>query len=178
MFLLITASFLDINSNPFCVSEVGSNGATVVQGNGIVNFLIHSFAKKQVTLITLTPTKKIDEAWTGQLRSLTKLVSELQTTWKAVRYESIFYCSHCLLTDKQAPATTVGPDWFQCSSEGKESFPSIGCYTGDEYFICKKEVGNPDCQSVPRPLMFPCRYILFVLYCIRVGLIGVSVAEV
>ena len=178
VFTLITASYLDINSNPFCVSEVGGNGATVVQGNGIVNFLIHSFAKKQVTLITLTPTKKIDEAWTGQLRSLTKLVSELQTTWKAVRYESIFYCSHCLLTDKQAPATTVGPDWFQYSSEGKESFPSIGCYTGDEYFICKKEVGNPDCQSVPRPLMFPCRYILFVLYCIRVGLIGVSVAEV
>ena len=101
VFSLITAFYLDINSNPFCVSEVGSNGATVVQSNGVINHLIHSFTEKRVALITLSPAKRIDKAWTGQLNSLHKLVSELKSVWKAVCYETIFYCSHCLLSDKQ-----------------------------------------------------------------------------
>ena len=158
VFSLITASYLDINSNPFCVSEVGSNGATVVQSNGAINHLIHSFTEKRVTLITLSPAKKIDIAWTGQLNSLHKLVSELKSVWKAVRYETIFYCSHCLLTGKQSPATAVDPEWSHSSTEHEENLPSIS-YAGDENFICKKEVRDPDYQSVPHPLMFPCEYM-------------------
>ena len=68
VFTLIIASYLDINSNPFCVSEVGRNGATVVQSNGVINHLIHSFDDKRVTLIALAPAKKIGEAWTSQLK--------------------------------------------------------------------------------------------------------------
>ena len=134
MFTLIIASYLDINSNPFCVSEVGRNGATVVQSNGVINHLIHSFDDKRVTLIALTPAKKIDELWAGQLELPQKLVSELKSVWKAVRYETIFFCSHCVLSDKQSPATAVDPDWFQPSTEHDKDAPSLS-YTGDENFM-------------------------------------------
>ena len=151
VFTLITAAYLDKNSNPYCLSQVGTNGTTIVHSNGVVSYLIHDVTKRRVTLLSLTPVKEIGEAWTRQMSSLKQLVSELKAVWKAVRYESVFFCSHCLLQDNVNPDTTVDPEWFQDLAQNT--------FNGHENFMCISEFGKPDCKKTPRPLMFPCKQL-------------------
>ena len=158
VYSLMTAAYLDINSNPYCLPEVGTNGATISQGNGIVNFFTHSVHDRRVTLVSLSPSKKTHEAWMGQLKSVKQLVAELKSLWKAVRYETIFYCSHCLLMRRASPAKRVDPDWGKPSGENTEDSVLPMCYTGEENFLCKND---PDRQPVPNPLMFPCEYVAY-----------------
>ena len=156
VYSLMTAAYLDMNSNPYCLPEVGTNGATISQGNGVVNFFTHSVHDRKVTLLSLSPTNKTHEAWMGQLKSLNQLVAELKSDWKAVRYETVFYCSHCLLMRRASPAMRVNPDWGKPSTANAEE--SVMCYTGEENFLCKND---PDRQPVPNPLMFPCEYVAY-----------------
>ena len=158
VYSLMTAAYLDMNSNPYCLPEVGTNGATISQGNGVVNFFTHSVHDRKVTLLSLSPTKKTHEAWMGQLKSLKQLVAELKSVWKAVRYETVFYCSHCLLMSRASPAMRVNPDWGKPSTANAEDSVLPMCYTGEENFLCKND---PDRQPVPNPLMFPCECVAY-----------------
>ena len=144
VYSLITAAYLDINPMPFCLPEVGTNGATVEQGDGMISYLLHSVQEKRVTLIMLTPPKKVGNAWKSQLKCLEAIIDELKSVWKAVRYEKVFYCSHCLLTIKQSPEHVTGPK------------PSSAA--GDSVFICRKEPKTSESRRVPLPLMYPCKY--------------------
>jgi GTPase SAR1 family protein len=149
---LITAAYLDINTNPFNHAEAGENGAKVTEGNGMFKYLLHDAASKRVTVVTLTPAKKICEAWKDQLSCLRKLTTYLKSVWKGVRYENVFYCAHCLLTNQAVPTSDVDPEWF--SQTGKDSLQHqrSTSYTGDETCVCQHH-GD---QAVPRPLMYPC----------------------
>jgi hypothetical protein len=155
IFSLITAVYLDMNSNPSNFPEAGGNGAPVTKSNGIIEHLLHNAGEKRVTLITLTPQKSLCEAREEQISTLRKLTTELKSVWKGVRYESVFYCSHCLLTIKLDPQTAVDPDWYQeeVPDSSREKAPS---YTGYEKFVCRKEVQNKENRLVPQPLMKPC----------------------
>lgn len=152
IFSLITAAYLDMNSDlDLNFPAAGSNGATVTKSNGLINYLTHDSIQKHVTLITLTPQKKISDAWQDQLSTLKKLIENLKSVWKGVRFESVFYCSHCLLTNKLSPTTAVDPG---CLSPEVNST----CYTGEEAFVCRKEVDDTESCFVPKPLMYPCMY--------------------
>jgi hypothetical protein len=154
IYSLITAAYLDMNSDPYNIPQAGMNGATVTKGNKRVKYFLHNATENCVTLITLSPLKRICEAWQDHLSSFRQLISELKSVWKGVRYESVFVCSHCLLANKPTPTTVADPDWFNL--EYAASDVNI-CYTGTEITVCGKDLSAIESESVPYPLMNPCK---------------------
>ena len=163
VFSLITAAYLGMNSSPENYPEVGENGAIVRNENGLIKYLIHNPSEKCVTFMTLTPIEDICQAWKDMLNSLKMLITDLKSVWKGVRYENVFYCSHCLITYKSNPTKTVDPDWFQVRSTHSElsnaDAPStaVRSYTGRETAVCRKETEREK-QRIPKPLMVPCKF--------------------
>jgi hypothetical protein len=149
VFSLITAAYLDKNSEPFSSPAVGTNGAVVSQSNRIQKYLLHNASDNRVTLLTLALPKNVAEAWTKQLASLQQLIAELKSVWKGVRYETVFYCSHCLLTSNPSPHTEVDPSWSQTETLAANE-PARNIYSGDEVFSCAQDA------DIPTPLMYPC----------------------
>jgi hypothetical protein len=154
VFSLITAAYLDINSDPYNYPEVGKNGVTVTNHtNKSVKYLLHDATEKRLSLITLAPLRRIGDAWCDHLASLRQLISELRSVWKAVRYQNVFVCSHCLLSNKPTPTTAVDPDWFQ--PENLDGDLDV-CYTGKETCVCKATAAITESETVPTPLISPC----------------------
>ena len=153
---VITARFLDICVNPFNTPEAGINGASVQEMNGVLRYLLHNEKEKQVTLITQTPARLISNAWKTQLETMKRLTSELDSVWKGVRYDHVFYCSHCLLTKQSSPATFVNPEWFNRRVRYKLPEPRHTTYTGEETCPCDTNDGR---RCVPLPLRYPCKFM-------------------
>ena len=162
VYSLITSAYLDINSDPLIGPEIGENGAIVTKDNGLIKHLLHDRSKSCVTLITLTPPEGICEAWKDLIDSVRKLILELKCVWKGIRFENVFYCSHCLLTNKPSPTKTVNPDWFKLEDEDedkKNDKDARSIYDGQQTSICRKE-GDKEHRFIPRPLQAPCKSFL------------------
>ena len=156
VFSLVTAAYLDMTCDPLSYPEVCKNGAVVTKDDGTVRYLLHDSTERQLTLITLTPPNKIGEAWQDLLTTLCKLIRELCQTWEGIRYESVFYCSHCLLSNKPSPTKTIDPDWFKQEDFWHKHSYEFGIhYSGEETSICTAEEDRMN-RVVPKPLMAPC----------------------
>ena len=156
VFSLVTSAYLDMTCDPLSYPEVCKNGAVVTKDDGTVRYLLHDSTERQLTLITLTPAKKLGEAWQDLLTTLLKLIRELRQTWEGIRYESVFYCSHCLLSNKPSPTKTIDPDWFKQDHWWPGPSYEFGIhYSGEETSICAAEVDRMK-RLVPKPLIVPC----------------------
>ena len=164
---LITAAYLDIHIDMFNTVEAGQSGAHVIEENRIHRYLIHNVRNKHVTLITLTSLQNIGEAWKKQLDALTQITAELESVWRGVRYEHVFYCSHCVLTKQQHPTTAVNPEWFNKTKEpNRRSYehlkPQQTVYTGLEFCTCDAATHPSEGGSLPKPLRNPCECAVYI----------------
>ena len=150
IFSQITAMYLNVNSDPLIDPEVGSNGASVTTSDMMVKYLLHNTKESRVTLIIRMPMTKILEGWQDLLHVLKQLLSELEPIWRGIRFEKVFYCSHCLLIKDQSPTTTVDPEWFNEYRYDRRDHVGVA-YTGNETFQCRN-------TQVPKPLMVPCKF--------------------
>ena len=159
---LITAAFLDMHINSQNEAKAGVNGASVEEGNGITRYLSHDTSKKCVSLITYTSAKRICDAWRGQIETVKQLTTELQSVWKGIRYEHVFYCSHCLMTNQTTPATQVNPEWYSLKRQQPSQYTT---YTGDETCSCDNYTMDDGGASrhIPRPLRYPCEYDVTII---------------
>ena len=164
---LITAAYLDIHIDMFNKVKAGRSGAHVLEENGINRYLIHNVQNQKVTLITLASPQTIGEAWKKQLDALKQITAELESVWRGVRYEHVFYCSHCVLTKQQHPTTAVNPEWFNKTKEpNRRSYEYMKSqqtfYTGLEFCTCDAATHPSEGGSLPKPLQNPCKYAVYI----------------
>lgn len=157
VFYLITAAFIDLLIQPFNHIDAGMNGARILEIDGSAKYLLHSSSDQTVTLLTMCSSENIASSWDSTLVTLKHIATRLKSIWEGAHYEYVFYCSHCLLSNKECPNTTVNPEW--CSSghiQPQHSAWSFPHYTGKETCVCIAH-GN---TSVPLPLLYPCEPII------------------
>lgn len=144
---LLTARFVDFHLKPLNHVEVGYNGACIKEIDGTVKYLFHNMTERTITLLVMMQPETIITAWESQLATLSHLKSILARAWKGAHYETVFYCSHCLLTKQATPTTTVDPEW--ANERG-------GPYTGKEICVCSQHSLAKGRSHIPLPLLYPC----------------------
>lgn len=147
---LLTAIYVDLHVTDFNHVEVGSNGACVTESNGTVKYFFHDSIQRTVTFLILSQPQTISNAWESMLTTLGRLKSSITELWKGAHFDTVFYCSHCLLTKQAAPNCKINPEWVN-----KSGLP----YTGKESFVCSQHSPAAGLSSVPYPLLYPCESI-------------------
>ena len=129
----------------------------MTEGIGLSKFLLHDYRSQCFTLITLTSVENLVEAWQSQLHTLKQLITHLKTVWTEIRYESEFHCSHCLLARFPSPHTTVDPNFFK-DYVLHDSELEQRTYDGGDVSSCINDPQLDGLESVPTPLLRPCKY--------------------
>ena len=144
---LLTAIFVDFLLTQYNRIESGQNGACVKETNGSIQYLIHDQPERTVTLLLLTKAHNMAVSWKSQLSTLQHLTSELRSVWSGAHFETVFYCSHCLLKTRSTVTTQINPSWIDTPHPE---------YTGTEVCVCDADDTTKGIPTVPHPLMFPC----------------------
>ena len=110
---MLAAVYVDSQVSEFNHIVVGGNGACVTETNGVKKYLFHNLNERTVTLIVLTQSDNIASSWRSQISTLEHLRSNLESVWKGAHYDTVFYCSHCLLIKQDLPTTKIDPEWMR-----------------------------------------------------------------
>ena len=143
---LLTAIYVDIHISPLISVDVGVNGACVKEIDQTMKYFFHNESESTVSLIILTKPANVASSWSSQLSTLERLTNQLAEVWKGAHYDTIFYCSHCLLTKQKELSTKVDPSWSH----------NLPVYTGKEFQDCKQDLTAQGLPSIPLPLLYPC----------------------
>ena len=144
---LLTAIFVDFLLTQYNRIESGQNGACVKESDGSIQYLIHDQPERTVNLLLLTKAHNMAVSWKSQLSTLQHLTSELRSVWSGAHFETVFYCSHCLLKTRSTVTTQINPTWIDTPHPE---------YTGTEVCVCDADDTTKGIPTVPHPLMFPC----------------------
>ena len=144
----MTAIFEEGHKSQYNSVEVGMNGACVMEIDGTLKYFFHNQAESSVSLITLTHPVRIASSWNSQLSTLEHLTKQLAEVWRGAHYDTIFYCSHCLLTNQKELSTNANLTWPSNSAHQ--------VYTGEEVVVCRQDSSANGLPSVPLPLVYPC----------------------
>ena len=143
---LLTAIYLDIHISPLNSVDVGMNGACVKDIDRTMKYFFHNQSESTVSLIVLTSPENIASSWSSQLSTLERLTNQLAEVWKGAHYDTVFYCSHCLLTEQKELSTNADPSWT----------PNLPVYTGKEFLNCRQDLSAQGLSTIPLPLLYPC----------------------
>jgi hypothetical protein len=156
-YFLLTAIYVDLHINDFNRIDVGRNGARVMDTDGTIKYIIHSNSDRMVHLIVFTRADTIAASWKDLLTTLNRLTSEVDKVWKGAHYETVFYCSHCLLSKQDMPTTQVDPKWYRNYQSSRND--QHQSYTGKEVCVCSQNRRSEVPLSPPYPLQYPCKFI-------------------
>lgn len=146
---LLTAIYVDIHISPLNSVDVGVNGACLKDVNQTIKYFFHNQSESTVSLIVLTQPENIASSWSSLLSNLECLEDQLAEVWKGAHYDTIFYCSHCLLTKQKELSTNANPSWTS----------NLPVYTGKEFMKCERDLSARGVPSIPLPLLYPCESI-------------------
>ena len=151
---LLTAIYVDIHISKYNNVDVGKNGACVIDIDGTMKYFFHNQAESTVSLIVLTKPSNIHSSWASQLSTLVRLKEQLAEVWKGAHYDTVFYCSHCLLSKQKELSTHANLSWSKT-----EEHP---VYTGKEVVVCRQAKLLQGEPSIPLPLLYPCESIVIL----------------
>ena len=143
---LLTAIFVDIHISPLSSVDVGMNGACIKDVHQTIKYFFHNQSESTVSLIMLTQPANVASSWSTQLSTLERLTNQLAEVWKGAHYDTIFYCSHCLLTEQKDLSTNANPSWTA----------NLPVYTGKEFLNCRQDLSAQGLPTIPLPLLYPC----------------------
>ena len=145
---LLTAIYVDIHNSQYNRVDVGRNGACIMEIDGSMKYFFHNQTESTVSLIVLTEPQNIALSWASLLSTSEHLKKQLAEVWKGAHYDTVFYCSHCLLSKQRELSTNANPLWSNNQSNQ--------VYTGKEVVVCSQAKSSQEKPSIPLPLLYPC----------------------